>query len=315
MDRNIKEQLNDLCCNDIAPKIKRRKRPSYYLFQLVRAILFLVCLGVFLYSANSIVENFTDYEEGEKIYGEIKNEFENLDSGGLNQPLYHGDNTQPLSKFDEMLVSDGVAPPVVSNEDIEEFLKIKNKLTLMKQEYPDLYGWLTVTNTNIDYPVMRGNDNSFYVDHAADGKANNSGAIFADFRCTKPTYETQNLVIYGHNIRSWGTMFNGITNFFNPNYYQTHRTITLYTFDGIYEYEIISIFETDIYDDYTRINFSQNSFSSFVAQTIEKSANSVGEVKYDDFSKLITLSTCSNSFDKDNRYALVGMMTKSVTLK
>ena len=105
MNKNINEQLLDLCCDDVAPKIKRRKRASYYIFQLVRVVLFTVCLVVFLYSVNSIIENFTDYEEGEQIYESIKNEFENLDGGGLNPPIYASDKIIPLSKFDDIIIS------------------------------------------------------------------------------------------------------------------------------------------------------------------------------------------------------------------
>lgn len=314
MSKNINEQLNNLCCDDIAPKTKPRKRPSYYVFQVIRAVLFLVCLGVFIYSVNSIVENFTDYEAGEEIYESIKNEFENSDNGGLTPPIYAADKIIPLSKFDEMLVADGKAPIILSNEEIERFLKVKNKLTVIRQDLPDLYGWITVPNTNINYPIMQCGDNSYYVTHTSDGKVNSLGAIFADFRCISPAHETKNLVLYGHNIRSWGTMFNGITNFFNPNYFETHRTIEIYTFDGIYEYTVISVFETDIYDNYAKINFPEAGFSNFITETINKSTNSAGHIDYSDSSKLITLSTCSNSFDKDKRYALVGLMTKSITL-
>ncbi|MBE6543411.1 MAG: class B sortase [Ruminococcaceae bacterium] len=314
MNRNIDEQLNNLCCDDIAPKNLRGKRPGYYAFQIIRAVLFLVCLAVFVYSVNSIIENFADYEEGEDVYESIKDQFESTNNSGLNAPIYSADKVLPLSKFDEMLVADGIAPPIVSNEEVEEFLKVKNKLSIMKRELPDLYGWIILPNTNINYPIMQCDDNSYYVTHTSDGKVNSLGAIFADFRCTKPAHQTNNLVLYGHNIRSWGTMFNGITNFFNPNYFESHRTIEVYTLDGIYEYEIIAVFETDIFDNYANVSFTNMKFSDFITETINKSTNSAGPVKYDDSSKLITLSTCSNSFDKDKRYALVGLMTKSITL-
>ena len=310
---NVQEKLNSLSCDDIAPKVKKKKRPAYYIFSTVRIVLFLVCLAVFVFSLKSIFENFEDYKIGDEIYGNIQLEFDNMGADGLTSPIYSADKTIPLSKFDDMLISDGVAPPIVSNEDMEEFLKVRNKLEILRKDYPDLYGWLNVKGTSINYPVMQGTDNSFYVDHTPDGSKNSAGSIFADFRCKNPAEKTQNLVLYGHNIRSWGTMFNGITNFFNKNYFESHRTIELWTFDGIYEYTIISIYETNIYDDYTTISFGGGSITSFIRQTIEQSANSAGEVEYNAASKLITLSTCSNSLDSDNRYALVGILTKSIT--
>ena len=309
---NISEKLKEISCDDIAPQSKGRKRTSYYVFNFIRIVLFLVCLAVFLFSLKSIIDNFEDFNSGEDFYESIVDEFNNIGKEGLTSPIYSAEKVVPLVKFDEMLLSKGELPPIVSNEELEEYLKVKNKLTILREQYPELVGWITIENTKINYPLMRAKDNQYYVNHAADGTPNYSGAIFADFRCTKAPEKTPNYVIYGHNIRSWGTMFNGITNFFNKSYFNSRPTIEISTFDGIYEYTIIAVFETDIYADYTRINFANTDMADFIGNIYDLASIS-REVEYNSNSKIVTLSTCSNSFDDDKRYALVGILTKSIT--
>ncbi len=315
MERNMWKDLGEVSCDDIAPKVRRKKSSSYYIFSGIRVLAFMVCFVVFMSSMANIVENFIEYDKGGDDYEEIKNNFNNKDTGSLTPQILSAEKIVPLKGFEEMLVSDGVIPPIVSDEEMEEFLIMRNKLALMSKELPGLYGWITVPGTNIDYPIMQTDNNSYYVDHTAEGKENSLGAIFVDYRCNKPTYDTQNLLIYGHNIRSWGTMFNNLTNFFTPAFFDSHKTINVWTFDGIYEYTVISVYETTIHDDYTKLNFKDDDFVKFIEQTINNSANDPGQVQYDASSRLITLTTCSNSFDKDKRYALVGIMTKSITAR
>lgn len=70
---------------------------------------------------------------------------------------------------------------------------------------PDLVAWIQIPDTTIDYPVVQGRDNDYYLNHTAAGKENHSGAIFLDAGCDH-RFSYGNYILYGHNLRT-GKMF------------------------------------------------------------------------------------------------------------
>lgn len=77
----------------------------------------------------------------------------------------------------------------------------------LQAENPDIYAWLTVPNTDIDYPlVQRAGDDSFYLTHDSDGNENATGAIFTESTYNGTSMEDPVTVAYGHQMHT-GTMF------------------------------------------------------------------------------------------------------------
>ena len=310
----VKDRLDRLTCNDIAPKVKKKKSAFYYVFNSLRVVIFMVCLGVFLFSVKNIADNFSSYSDGSDFYDDIENNFASLLDKTTNN-LVSSSPPVPLKGFDAMLVGKGEVEPPVSNENYQKLMNLQSSLNGMKNEIPDIYGWIKIDGTNINYPLVQGTDNQYYVEYAANQKKNVTGAIFIDFRQKRPPEQTQNLVVYGHNIRTWGTMFNGLVNYFYEDFYRTHPTVQFYTYDGIYEYTVFSVCETDIYSNYTDIYFTkEGEFESFCNDTLSRSIFTREGVVIDKDSKLLTLSTCSNSFNGDKRYVVVCVLTSMITL-
>ena len=96
---------------------------------------------------------------------------------------------------------------------------------------PDIVGWILVDGTYIDYPIVRGQDNDWYLHHTASGDRNSSGAIFMDHRNDTGFFDSHTLV-FGHNMQN-GTMFAGLHGF-------TGDSFRIYTHNGILEYEVFS---------------------------------------------------------------------------
>ena len=79
----------------------------------------------------------------------------------------------------------------------------------LQQINPDAFAWIRIPGTAIDYPVLqREGDNSYYLDHTAEGIQAAEGAIFTEDYNTK-TFEDVNTVIYGHDMKN-GTMFQNL---------------------------------------------------------------------------------------------------------
>lgn len=99
--------------------------------------------------------------------------------------------------------------------------------TALQKQYPDIVAWLFCPDTELDYPVVQGDDNSYYLTHLATGEANKHGAVFADYR-SSALLADENTILYGHNMKD-GTMFHSLLNWGNADYAATHSEIYLLT--------------------------------------------------------------------------------------
>ena len=72
----------------------------------------------------------------------------------------------------------------------------------LKEKNPDVYAWISIPGTAIDYPVLqRENDNTYYLDHTIDHEEKTEGAIFTE-NYNNTDFEDPNTVIYGHDMRT-----------------------------------------------------------------------------------------------------------------
>lgn len=87
-------------------------------------------------------------------------------------------------------------------------------------------GWLTIDGTNIDYPLMQGEDNYVFLNRDPYGNFSLSGSIFLDSR-NNPDFSDDYSLIYGHHIEL-GRMFGALDSFLDEDYLRTHSRGTLY---------------------------------------------------------------------------------------
>ena len=111
----------------------------------------------------------------------------------------------------------------------------KEDAAILRELSEDAVAWLTVNNTNIDYPVMQGKTNSEYLNKDPYGDYSLSGSIFLDSRCDGKFTDAYSL-LYGHHM-DYGSMFGALDEFIKPDYFSAHRTGTLITVGGE-EYKI-----------------------------------------------------------------------------
>ena len=104
----------------------------------------------------------------------------------------------------------------------------------------DVYGWIRIKGTVIDYVIMQGADNDYYLKHTISGAYNEAGSIFADFRLSKTHRDNYNAIFYGHNMTD-GSMFRALRNWYED--YATRDAaaetmeIEIITREGVYIYE------------------------------------------------------------------------------
>ena len=107
----------------------------------------------------------------------------------------------------------------------------------------NMVAWLTVDDTNIDYPVMQGEDNNEYLNKDPFGGYALSGSIFLDSR-NDPEFKDYYSLIYGHHMEH-GMMFGAIDEYLNEDYFNSHRTGSLVVGKKTYKIRIFAVLECE----------------------------------------------------------------------
>lgn len=178
---------------------------------------------------------------------------------------------------------------------------LNEKIAELQEEYPNAIGWITVPGTDVDYPFTQGPDNDYYLRRGLDGNYLYAGVPFLDYRCA-PDFSDGNTIIYGHNLRN-GTMFGTLESFKTQQFFQEHRTFTVYLRDKTIEAEIIAcvVFQANHAPFLYQVSPQENYLSD-----LSKLARCTADLSaIEDGARFITLSTCDYEA-ADGRTVLVG---------
>ena len=107
----------------------------------------------------------------------------------------------------------------------------------------DVVAWLTVDNTDIDYPVLQGKDNSEYLNKDPFGQYSIAGSIFLDSR-NSPDFTDEYSLIYGHHME-YGYMFGALDAFVDKTYFDIHRTGSLTVGNKAYKIKFFACLDAD----------------------------------------------------------------------
>lgn len=176
-----------------------------------------------------------------------------------------------------------------------------NKLKELNNDY---IGWISIPGTNINYPIVKGNDNSFYLNHNFLKKESKAGAIFVD--CNANEFGDRNTIVYGHYMKD-GSMFadlHKISSELNSSF-----KIYIATESEINAYQIFSIFKdsADI-NNYQTFWSSDDDYIQHLNTLVNKS-NINYNVSLNINSTVITLSTCDFNYS-NGRLLVIAVLLK-----
>ena len=298
-------------------KNKKNKKP---VADALRMIALVICACVFVYSGYTIVTTLMGYSEGRKTYAGISNLFygEAADGDSSQESVM-----QPGIPVQDLLLSQETQTDAqgvqrdkqsVTNEML---LRLSGQLDKVRELNNDTYGWLRVMcsaderiNT-INYVVLQARDNDYYLNRDFYKNHLRAGAIFSDFRISRNIDENLNTIIYGHNMGD-NSMFGPLI-YFGDNIDSFNAgIIEISTWDGIYLYEVFSVYETHSDSRGSKFNYLSTGFNSeeeYVEFLNELKAKSAFQksVELTSESRIVTLSTCTNNI-RNTRYATHGVL-------
>ena len=233
------------------------KKRKINIKKLLIIILMIFFFGMFIYSSIKIISSLKDNKENKTIKNVISN---------------------------FITISD--------DSSLKEADKYQVDFSSLKSKNPDTVAYLKVKNTNIDYIVVKGSDNDFYLNHNFNKKKNIAGWIFVDYR-NKMDGTDKNLIIYGHNTQD-GSMFGTLKNAMEKNWQQNkdNQKIILITEEGTSFYQVFSTYRIVAEDYYIKTEFNNDEdYQQFLNKIYYRSNYNYG-VTVDKNDKILTLSSC-----------------------
>ena len=249
--------------------------------------IWLVLTGIFALIAVVAIVWLVSYQI--KLKNQQK-EYENLRQSVVNSDLNEADEGVDLSAYN------------VPDKKIE--------FSLLKAKNQDVYAWITIPDTNIDYPVLQHpTELDYYLDYNMDGTKGYPGCIYSQFINSKD-FSDFNTVLYGHNMNA-GTMFANLHYYKDTEFFNSHPYIYVYTEDGVLVYQVFFLYTfSDVHllmgFDLTKEEIRQIYIDNiFSLNGINNNFNREVEVTTD--SRILTLETCVNNQD-DKRYIVAAVL-------
>lgn len=187
--------------------------------------------------------------------------------------------------------------------------QIQTDFRKLYEKNPDIIGWLTIDDTNVNYPVMQDPSGSdFYLDHDFEKQPSVHGLPFLDNKCN--IVNSNALMIHGHNMKT-GLIFGDLMKYKRESYYKSHPKIHFNTLYENADYEIIAVILSKVFEKidnafrYYQLEALQtpDGFHSYMEQINELSLYETGKsATWGD--KILILSTCEYSTD-NGRLAVI----------
>lgn len=177
----------------------------------------------------------------------------------------------------------------------------------------DIYAWIYIPDTQIDYPVLQSPDElDYYLSTNLDGSKGYPGCIYTQMMNGKD-WEDKNTVIYGHNMKN-GSMFANLHFYEDSVFFAEHPYVYIYAEDKLLAYQVFAAYEcsdrhillfNDISTDenylrYLNGIFENGGLSDNFDTTLELGAEDC----------IITLSTCISG-KADRRWLVQAVLAAS----
>lgn len=253
----------------------------------IRLILIILLACIMLFSGYQIYTELKMQKESEDLHAEME-DFVQMPAP---QPTTGNEETQPDETEPEE-----TDPPVIGP--VIDFVGLK-------EINEECVAWIYIEDTKINYPVMQGKDNDYYLNHLINKKWNGGGSIFMDYRVNADISD-RHTILYGHRLKN-GNMFHGITKYKKQSFYDTHPTGYLVTPEQTYLIEFFSAYVVSAEEDSWRVTFATDEEYGAWLDKIKGRSCFESPIIPKATDRIITMSTCTYEID-DARFVLHGIL-------
>ena len=238
-------------------------------------ILLLLCVAIFVFSGYKLFSLLSEYKAGSDEYKAV------IDSVVTSIDVEADDNVMSYEEY---------------------YIDFKE----LKAQNPDAIAWIRFdVPEQINYPIMQGGDNDFYLRRTFQKEYNIVGSIFLDTN-NDPTFEDTNTIIYGHNMKD-GSMFSDLKKYEKEEFGKENPYYYIYTPDGKatkYQVAAVEIIQATDLERYS-FNFgSDEEYQEYIDVMLQNSMYATG-VTVTTEDKITTLSTCTD--DGSERFIVQGV--------
>lgn len=181
----------------------------------------------------------------------------------------------------------------------------------LRQINPEVFGWLVVEGTPIDYPLVQAQDNTKYVNTDVKGNFSLAGSIFLDCR-NHPSFTDVNHILYGHHMQK-EAMFGSLQDFADPSYFEEHPYGKLFYDNAWHEIAFFAFVQADAYDPVLfNTALSGTEGRKEYIDYVKKEAAQFRELPFTADARYVVLSTCTST-STNGRHLLIGRITDTQT--
>jgi len=270
-----------------------KNRISKWLIVLF-AFIFVASTGLYFYQMQQSQTADEIYQEAEEIAKAPEKEQESETETEIPEEQEETETTE--KGWHEVEVSD--------DEYMAELEK--TDLAALREVNEDVIGWIEIPDTQLSYPLMKGLDNQYYLEHTWDKKKSSAGSVFME-RLNNEDFSHYHTVLYGHRMAD-GTIFDSLKHYTTEEYFAQHPYFYIYDDNGAHRYEIFAAYEADVGSRTYQVGFAdESSKESFLNYCKEKSVVDTGVVPTTE-DRIVTLSTCTAFGSEESRWVVQGRL-------
>ena len=192
--------------------------------------------------------------------------------------------------------------------------KVKNPIDFaaLKAKNSDLYAWIKMPNTVIDYPIAQSapdEEEDFYLHRGVDKEYLFEGTIYTQ-KYNAKDFSDPNTILYGHCMKN-GTMFRALHDLKVQSMWDSTPEFTIYTEGHILTYRIFSAYTRDDKHILVQNGFFKDKkvFADYLKDVAHPAYGMTRDCKLTTDSRIVTLETCVTA-NGNTRFVVSGVLVK-----
>lgn len=243
---------------------------------------------IFLFSIGQLLRHWHDQRQAEEAERMAQALLAEMQPTSVTMPVEIPETTPPETELPQPKSVWVPAPVEEADKHMEELSK--KDLNALREVNPDVVGWIWIPGTYVNYPLMQGTDNDYYLNNTWNHIPSAYGSIFLEYRNSGDLSDF-NTIIYGHNMNN-GSMFATLLNYAGAYYCRMFPYVYVATDTGVCRYEIFSTYKASVESNTYQLSFNQQeSREKFIQSVLEQAEYDTGIVP-ETTDRIITLSTC-----------------------